>query len=284
MKFIETTSFLRNLTGNVMADNYRRAKERLDELFGAFQGSIGEYLGQATRWHQKEWITEYNFGRDLKQQLTILRDRQQFVLSLSSEPLTRERVFDVFDRVADTTVSIVDAFIIAMAWGFRPRSYGPYRTSVMLSRVRTGEKVEAVLESAREVLSGSTADDGSVKGYQALQRKLERLGPAFATKFLYFASPIQCRAPILDAVVEGWLDEFDVTMSKGTAISAGQWNVSQYRAYVEFCRSVATDIGCNDVGIVEYLMFTDVRYGEYVEGGNFQPDWVKAVRRPTIEI
>ena len=62
-------------------------------------------------------------------------------------------------------------------------------------------------------------------------------------------------------------------------MSAAAWSKSDYRRYLEFCRAAADAIGTEDLGMVEYLMFTDQQYFEYSsQEGNF-PDWIRRVEK-----
>ena len=202
----------------------------------------------------------------------------------SIPPAPPSRAF-VEQRVARARSSeeLVLAFVLAMAWGSRRKSYGPYRVSVMLAGDRNQRPIGEVLAGARAEVFQSDSDshvDNAVAGYRVMARKIEMCGPAFATKFLYFASPRETRAPILDGVVAAWLRRHDVTTAVGRPISATSWSEGEYRSYVEFCRSVASDLGVLDLGFLEYLMFMDQRRFDYVRLGRSIPKWLLALGDP----
>jgi len=267
-----------------MPSNFAKARQRIEVLashaLDADQQTYAVYLEQATRWARAEWIRTESMkyrGRRAKSDLDGLVRHQDFLLGQTEAPLTRKKVLEVVAAAGEDPLLIEQAFILVMAWGFRPNSYGPYRTSVMLSGARGGRPAADLLADLSRILN-SGDDDAAMRAYSAMKHQLEMCGPAFGTKWLYFASPGSARAPILDAVVAEWLARHEVETGS-RPISAATWKNSDYRSYLDFCRRAATDIGFADVGLVEYLMFTDQQYFEYSsQEGNF-PDWIRRVSR-----
>ena len=259
-----------------MASQYSDALKRINSL--AHHASDADYLGQATRWSKCEWIRaepmKYR-GRRNKPDLDGLVRHADFLRGRPEVPVTRKSVIEGVWAAGGNPELLEQAFIVAMTWGFRPNSYGPYRTSVMLSGTKDGRTTGALLAELGAVLS-SCGDESYLTAYSAMSRKLEMCGPSFGTKWLYFASPSPARAPILDAVVAEWLARHEVDMGS-RPLSAAAWNKSNYRHYLEFCRAAADVIGTEDLGKVEYLMFTDQQYFEYTsQEGNF-PAWIRSV-------
>ena len=99
------------------------------------------------------------------------------------DELSRNDVFEIFKQETD----IVNKFIAAMVWGYDEAGYGAYRTAVMLSQMKNTDdhlKVEEHLENAYKLVREGNRSDA----YKILDGSITQLGPAFATKLLYFAS------------------------------------------------------------------------------------------------
>ena len=76
-----------------------------------------------------------------------------------------------------------DAFLAAMAWGYGEVGYGPWRVKKAFQDPDAGKKLLAVAETLKE--------GGPVAAYTVMSgaSRLHRIGPAFGSKFLYFADP-----------------------------------------------------------------------------------------------
>lgn len=129
---------------------------------------------------------------------------------------------------------VVPAFVAAMIWGYGSSNYGPSRTARILAGATTSgvTATGALAESARIVRS----DGGPVEAYRYLNNDghLEGLGPAFFTKWLYFATargPERSAraAPVLDALVIRWLRR-----EAGVALRYGK--TADYQIYVDLLR------------------------------------------------
>lgn len=104
-------------------------------------------------------------------------------------------------RAAEQSESWTEAFVATQVWGYGVTGYGPYRTRQVLAQ----PSAEAVLTEAVSLL----VDEGAVAAYEVLNT-LDGLGPAFLTKFLYFAGQAlpDVKGPrplILDSVLAGVL-------------------------------------------------------------------------------
>jgi hypothetical protein len=113
------------------------------------------------------------------------------------------------------------AFLVAMAWGYGRRGYGPWRTARILSRNRlAANRLHAVASTLRR----SGAEAAYWRLADERDCRLRFLGPAFGTKFLAFCSTDeQHPALILDRLVAQWLrrnTNFD--------INATRWNYLGY--------------------------------------------------------
>lgn len=231
--------------------------ERLKINFKCYVDSKSDYLEHWMNLNETEWSNKFPH----------IEENNGALVRMRTQRVSRRQVFDVFADVDYQRATLTEAFVAAMAWGFKPNSYGPFRTSVMLSKPRHGRTVQEVLESAAGI-------SNPLDAYKALSNSLERLGPAFGTKFLYFTSTSDNRAPIFDAVVAKWLWRYGVRNSKGNWMSPVGWNPNTYGRYVEFCSEVCEQLGTDDRGLIEYLMFVDAQYSDYLEQGKAQPLWV----------
>jgi hypothetical protein len=114
----------------------------------------------------------------------------------------------------------VRAFLASMAWGYGRVGYGPFRASQVLNKPNAATKLA---HARAEVLSG-----GPLAGYRALAGpdRLEGLGPAFGTKYLYFQNS---DALILDSLIGDWYHALSGIDPKVTT-----WDSARYAAYVAY--------------------------------------------------
>jgi hypothetical protein len=136
-------------------------------------------------------------------------------------------------------------FVAAMVWGYGRVGYGPFRTARVLA-----ENLDApskLLEAANRVRG-----EGGPQAFAWLAKnRLNWLGVAFATKYLFYCSgPGATPALVLDRLVQGWLRQhadWSVRLD---------WHVGDYQRYVHTVVDWATEL---DVAPseVEYLMFSD---------------------------
>jgi hypothetical protein len=112
----------------------------------------------------------------------------------------------------------VRAFLASLAWGYGKLGYGPHRASRVLSNPGAAEK----LARAR----AAVLNEGPISGYRALAgpERLDGLGPAFGTKFLYFQNR---DALILDRLIGGWYR----TLS-GVNPTVTRWDPARYAGYL----------------------------------------------------
>jgi len=243
------------------------AFERLHVLYGAYLASGFDYLDHSTPFDREEWCSESNSERYEK-----LHSAIGFVQRIDGDRIRRRDVLSAVKnyvpQALNRDIVLRQAFVAVMAWGFRPRSYGPWRTNEMLST----DEVSQSLRSVHEVLHD--ASGGPTCAYRRLSRKINRLGPAFGTKVLYFQSPPGNRAPIFDSVVANWLWRYGVRGAKGKWLSPVQWNVKTYMCYVDFVTKAAHYLNINDRGLVEYLMFVDARHSDHLAAGQDHPNWL----------
>ncbi|MEU0196898.1 MULTISPECIES: hypothetical protein [unclassified Streptomyces] len=144
-------------------------------------------------------------------------------------------------RAAGESQSWAEAFVATQVWGYGLKGYGPHRTGRVLARPGAQE----AFAEAVSLLAG----EGAVAAYERLQ-VLDGLGPAFLTKFLYFAGQAlpEVKGPrplILDKVLAGVLRRHatKVGAAAGYEWAAaianriwcdGDWTSHRYRIYLQW--------------------------------------------------
>lgn len=238
------------------------AFDRLSALFKSYQ-SGGSYLDdQKTNWDEQEWLRTYVDDPNEKISRAVL-------LESIHGPLSRAAVFARCQSALTNDAGFVDAFIVVMMWGFKPKSYGAYRTSEMLKRYSSREEMESALRDCAQV-----AQQDPLEAYKKASHLAKGLGPAFGTKYTYFMSPESNRSPIFDAVVANWLWHHNFRTDESKFMSSVGWNSENYKLYVDFCTEAAEKIGVEDLGLIEYLMFIDQQFAQWRKAGAEFPLWL----------
>lgn len=199
-----------------------------------FSGS-GDYLGQ--------WVKP---GRGWS---------RYFGDSVPSISVSRSDVFSLMHSDRGVT-DWKKVFLWSMAWGHGP-GYGAYRTNRVVSQLAD---IDAWMSSLHDV-----AKSGPEVGYEWLvENRIRGLGPAFATKLLYFVSPSSNRSPIIDALVASWLSKNGESTSDAS-IGSRAFDRDQYLRYLKFVDESLNAIRPSfpdttevyDRGFIEYLVFQD---------------------------
>jgi hypothetical protein len=150
--------------------------------------------------------------------------------SIGSKKIRRSEVLKLGAMYRQGHVSATDLFLATMVWGNGGTGYGAYRTSVALNIPRKGAVPINVIETV-----GRLACAGDIENaYNTMANALWRIGPAFGTKFLYFASPLDNQALIFDGVVARWHSADSPWPA--LASSAWSWNWETYSAYMGWCQ------------------------------------------------
>jgi hypothetical protein len=140
------------------------------------------------------------------------------------ECLDRITVRQICATAVRSEEAATEAFIAAMAWGYGAVGYGPWRVSQALQEPNAGKKLLAIATVLR--------DSGAVAAYRVMSEssRMPRIGPAFGSKFLYFADPQthHRRALILDRLVAKWLRE-NTTFRPNPV----PWAPKTYAAYLD---------------------------------------------------
>ena len=141
---------------------------------------------------------------------------------------------------------------MAMAWGYRPKDYGPRRTRAILDQYGADEKIAAIVDATR--------NDGAAAGWHALlnTHRIAGLNMSFGTKLLYFAGYTTDHRPrplILDERVRASLNRSDV--APGTLPPMGRRvQEDDYVRYLELAEAWAAEQDWNQVpDVVEFALF-----------------------------
>jgi hypothetical protein len=193
-----------------------------------------------------------------------------FPVLKKTEKITRADVLGALNTSDSHSFRLT--YLMAMAWGYGDAGYGPYRAQVIeMNSGYIGQYIKQLHEAA-------TAGWNSGYGF-LLDNPITDLGPAFATKLLYFCSPKKDRAPILDSVISKWLWRYDIA-NDTDYVNSTRFKIEQYELYVNFIDEVLQKLRANhsgdenllDRGFIEYLMFID----QVHHRSTFDlPDWIK---------
>ena len=205
------------MAGNAeaLSEAVRRRDEIIDQLVSGFKANDCEPLGDpsgelpaevralveclreltpldehAVRWDPDSWARGLESRRDLPDRDRLLSVVARLAGLTQQEVghwIRRREVFDLADG------DVVDLFVATMAWGYG-RGWGWYRTAkiIELATKTSGrgdlqlltEKLKRLAEFAG---SGSTVDLFAAWSDTTDPARLRRFGPAFASKFAYFA-------------------------------------------------------------------------------------------------
>lgn len=172
------------------------------------------------------------------------------VLNALPACLDRKSVRDVA-RHPDGDDAAMRGFLASMVWGYGDVGYGPWRIQRCLAS--RPDLPAVLLEAARYAAGDAEAAYEFMAGHRA-----RMLGPAFATKYLYFSQPRGTRSPlILDRLVSDWLGE-----QTGLRFSPVRWSPRTYAAYLLLMRQWGDELG-QEPALLEELMFRDRAGGQW---------------------
>lgn len=163
--------------------------------------------------------------------------------------ISRGDLFRIARKVREGHRSWADMLAHTYAWGWGGTSLGPSRLARVMD-TNGADKVNEHLASAVETLDGH----GAVAAYWDLNNssryRLKHLGPAFFTKFLYFAdaglSPDGVVRPlILDRIVASRVN--DIIDCPGR-LRVGGWTTRDYAFYLALMDRLATHLNHRDGG------------------------------------
>lgn len=170
-------------------------------------------------WPKSEWMEEFP---DLAPMLSVM-----------SNPLSRDAVRDTVRRLPNNEAGAIAAFVACMAWGYGRTGYGRSRTKKVLE---SNHDAPRKLAKVREIASrGGLRAAFDAYQYLAGEGRLDHLGPAFGTKFIYFHN---ADGLILDKLTAEWYKR-----ASGIDLKPTQWNPSKYREYLAFMGGWAESFG-----------------------------------------
>jgi hypothetical protein len=173
-------------------------------------------------------------------------------------------------RSASRTESWAEAFVATQVWGYGLTGYGPTRTHRVLAQPRA----EAVIAEAVSLLR----TQGALAAYEKLTT-LHGLGPAFFTKFLYFAGLALPDVPgprplILDSVLAGVLRRHATDTGRAAGYDwseriahriwrSGNWTSHRYGVYLDWMHAASTQLSTTSTNwpratpdVLELALFT----------------------------
>jgi hypothetical protein len=192
------------------------------------------------KWRHAKYLlkkrNKLRLGMDVPSEVSLQRfsDSIDKITSFCAEPskgIRRSEVLSMGEnlRSQTPTVRAIDLFIASMIWGNGLTGYGRYRTCIALNIQRNDNSpIELINRAGEEAACGNLE-----MAYSSLTNGLWSIGPAFGTKFLYFASPPASNALIFDGLVASWKgSELPWTADKSTAWT---WDWSTYQNYRKWC-------------------------------------------------
>ena len=209
------------------------SSDRLGQIFSTWILD-GVTKQEPINWGQAKtnWLRDLPHLADFIDNLPTLLDRR----------LIRE--------IIESEVHATEAkFATVMIWGYGVVGYGSFRTKKMFGSSDFRTKVE---ESYQLSASGHFLD-----AYKFLSKnKIKWLVPAFATKWISFASPSSNPAPIYDSFISKWFEHFTAEVFAPIPISSLLWNHKTYSAYVNWMQEQAYLLKMNTDDL-ELLIFQD---------------------------
>ena len=159
--------------------------------------------------------------------------------------LDRKIVKDTIAKYAEHNC-YVEGFLVVMIWGYAADPRGPFRTKRVLSQSIATESIEASYKALSE--------NDIYVAYETLETRGPKfLGPAFATKYLYFAkagdgslTPL-----ILDSLVSEGLKKWG-----GVSFSSISVGAKTYIDYLQYMSDSAAKLGVSPEDL-EFLVFSE---------------------------
>jgi len=185
-------------------------------------------------------------------------------------------------RDAQFEIDALHAFFLTMAWGFGRDRFGPWKVGKMFESLAKQEKSALYLLRLRD----EEKQRPSSAFESLLNRKINHLGPVYASKLAYAIAPDGDRTPVMDMWIERWGDKyFEGNFSVNFRRSLEE-NIRSMVCFKEFCHNALEEIkkrkknsrpmSENDPGFVEYLIFWDAKYEwrrKWQKQNNFEP-WI----------
>lgn len=146
----------------------------------------------------------------------------------------------------------IDLFLMAMAWGNKPKDYGPHRVREIIGVDGAADKIRSIVAITRA--------EGAGPGWHALlnTHKIDGLNMSFGTKLIYFAGYSTDHRPrplVVDERVRKALNEPDI--APGVVPLTGLVRRTDYINYLELVEEWASDPTWQQTPeVVEYGLFS----------------------------
>lgn len=186
-------------------------------------------------------------------------EHRTFLTALHENPLDRAHVASVGEEITSKDRAI-ELFLATMIWGFGSAGYGPFRTKRILDTPDAGTNLLELAQIASQE-GGLAAFVHFASKRHANGQYLKFLGPAFGTKYIYFAQMAkrpEKATPVMDAVVRSWF----ASNVPDTRLNLHFWDPSSYVAYVDHLTHWAGSLNPGSqlrLDQVEYLIFAGPR-------------------------
>lgn len=216
----------------------KTAIERLAIVANAYFKHRGNFLLQGPVWSEKHWADVVTSDLNVPRRIT-----REFLCNGFQNP--------------NSDIDALTLFAAAMIWGYGDVGYGPHRVALMLKSVDKREG--SINQFVQELKEASLENESGAYGFLAKRvNRLDWLGPSFASKLAYFATPKHC-SPILDSVVAEWIYKQEGRW----LFNANRWSTNQYESYRRYCEALIQAGNSNKTdeewscGLVEHLIFVD---------------------------
>ena len=186
-------------------------------------------------WNIESWVKEFPEYESFLSQLYVRN------LGFLNRVIVRNTVQEESENSR-----FIEGFLAVMIWGYASDPRGPHRTKQVISQ----EKALTAIETAYT----SLLNDDVKSAYEALVTNGPKyLGPAFATKYLYFASQesVTPTPLILDSQVAEGLERWGNNLFNSITASA-----KDYLNYLDYMKIAAQKIGLSEEDL-EFLIFSE---------------------------
>jgi hypothetical protein len=215
-----------------MRDPIVRVPKRLRELLDRRGGQVQQDIS----WPTDRWVEAFP---------------AQSVFTTLPPKIGRDHVRRACAEAEASEEAASDAFLATMAWGYGNVGYGTWRVARAFRDRAPGRKLLDVVT----VLNS----DGPQAAYRLMAgaSRLHGIGPAFGTKFLYFAdrSRHDRWALILDRLVADWL-----RVNTNFRVNPIPWAPARYDAYLDQMHDWAQGLEV-EVDAVELAIFQEMSEG-----------------------
>ncbi|WP_461163589.1 8-oxoguanine DNA glycosylase OGG fold protein [Arthrobacter sp. R4-81] len=181
------------------------------------------------------------------------------ILETLPNPIGRSCVLETFKLIKDRD-SALDAYIASYLWGYAKANFGPYRAERVI-RLNTdpenGKDFAVELHTLAQIAmtnGGNAAFQHVVDRRQSHRKFFDQWGPAFATKFISFATKAADQMPtmpIMDSIVAQW---FRNHCKEVGPLRLNWHSASSYRRYTECMAKWAQELDI-EPDQVEQLIF-----------------------------